>query len=157
MIALLGATGYTGKLVVAADAGGWSVDPSSVVVGISRQPNPTASSVHEQQFHHGCESTARCQMQRSRTGRIFCLHVGSMCNQHLCNVWIGPRHNGGVSVGILRLLFDVHVLELAGVEDFAALLALDELRFFIAAHDLHTRVLTGLLHVFCVLKRRRRF
>jgi hypothetical protein len=46
--------------------------------------------------------------------------------------------------------FDAHVLEFARLEDFAALEALDELGVFIAAHDLHARVLARLLS--CVLR-----
>ena len=49
-------------------------------------------------------------------------------------------------------LFDIHVLEFAGFEDFAAFLALDELRIFIAADDLHARMLAGLVHI-CALRR----
>src|SRR5580698_8915319 len=45
----------------------------------------------------------------------------------------------------LCVLFDVHVLELAGLEDLAALFAFDEFAVFLAAHDLHARVLAGLL------------
>ena len=41
-------------------------------------------------------------------------------------------------------LFDVHVFEFAGLEDLAAFQALDEFGVFIAAHDLHTRVLARL-------------
>jgi hypothetical protein len=43
------------------------------------------------------------------------------------------------------VFFDVHVLELAGLEDLAALFAFDEFAVFLAAHDLHARVLAGLL------------
>ena len=50
------------------------------------------------------------------------------------------------------MLFDVHVFELAGFEDFTALLALDEFRLFIAADDFHARVLARRLHT-CVLRR----
>jgi len=44
---------------------------------------------------------------------------------------------------ILRSLFDVHVLELARLEDLAALRALDELRILITTHDLYARMLAG--------------
>jgi hypothetical protein len=44
----------------------------------------------------------------------------------------------------LNALFDVHVFELAGLEDLAAVFALYELGVFVAAHDLHTRMLTRL-------------
>jgi len=40
--------------------------------------------------------------------------------------------------------FNVHIFEFAGLEDLAALLALDKLRFLITAHNLHTWVLAGL-------------
>jgi hypothetical protein len=43
------------------------------------------------------------------------------------------------------VFFDAHVLEFAGLEDFAALEALHELGVFFAAHDLHARVLARLL------------
>jgi hypothetical protein len=43
------------------------------------------------------------------------------------------------------VFFDVHVFELAGLEDLAALFAFDEFAVFVAAHDLHARVLAGLL------------
>ncbi len=48
----------------------------------------------------------------------------------------------------LRVLFDVHVFELAGLEDLAALFAFDEFAVFVAAHDLHARVLAGLLNFY---------
>jgi hypothetical protein len=41
-------------------------------------------------------------------------------------------------------IFDVHVLELAGLEDFAAVLAFDELGVLIAAYDLHAKMLARL-------------
>ena len=44
-------------------------------------------------------------------------------------------------------LFDAHILEFAGLEDFAALHALDKFRFLVAAHDLHARVFAGWLRV----------
>src|SRR5262249_28847461 len=55
----------------------------------------------------------------------------------------------GVTVKSLRLvflraLFDVHVFELTGLEDFAALFALDEFGILVAAYDLHARMLTRL-------------
>jgi hypothetical protein len=53
----------------------------------------------------------------------------------------------------LRAFLDVHVLEFAGFEDLAALLALDELRIFIAAHDLHAEVLAGALRARTSLSR----
>ena len=53
----------------------------------------------------------------------------------------------GLVVFLLNPLFNVHILKFAGLEDLAAFLAFDELRFFIAAHDLDARVLTGLLHI----------
>jgi hypothetical protein len=42
-------------------------------------------------------------------------------------------------------LFDIHVLEFAGLKDFPAILAFNEFAIFIAADDLHTRVLARLL------------
>ena len=45
-----------------------------------------------------------------------------------------------------RGVFDGHILELAGIEDFAALEALDKLGVFFSGHDLHTRML-ALFHV----------
>jgi hypothetical protein len=41
--------------------------------------------------------------------------------------------------------FDAHVLEFAGLEDFAAFETFHELGVFIAAHDLHPRMLARLL------------
>lgn len=40
--------------------------------------------------------------------------------------------------------FDVHVLEFAGIKDFATLQAFHEFCVFIAGNNLHTRVLTFL-------------
>ena len=40
-----------------------------------------------------------------------------------------------------RCIFDGHVLELAGLEDFAAFEAFDEFGVFFPGHDLHARVL----------------
>ena len=40
---------------------------------------------------------------------------------------------------------DAHVFQFAGLEDFATLQAFHEFRIFFAAHDLHARVLAGLL------------
>ncbi len=46
-------------------------------------------------------------------------------------------------------LFDAHVLEFAGFEDLAAFQTLNEFGIFVAADDLHARVLAGLIaHVF---------
>jgi len=47
----------------------------------------------------------------------------------------------------LGTLFDAHVLEFAGLEDFAALHAFDEFSLLVAAHDLNTRVFAGWLMV----------
>lgn len=41
--------------------------------------------------------------------------------------------------------FDAHVLQFAGLENFAALEALHEFSVLIAAYDLHARVFAGLL------------
>jgi hypothetical protein len=43
------------------------------------------------------------------------------------------------------LFFDVHILEFAGFEDFAAVLAFNEFGVLIAADNLHAKVLAGLL------------
>jgi len=43
------------------------------------------------------------------------------------------------------LVFDDHVLEFAGFEDFATFFAFDEFRIFLAGHDLDTRVLAWCL------------
>ena len=45
----------------------------------------------------------------------------------------------------LGALFDVHVFEFAGLEDFPAFLALDKFAIFLAAHYLHARVFARLL------------
>jgi hypothetical protein len=45
-----------------------------------------------------------------------------------------------------RGVFDGHILELAGIEDFAALDALDKLGVFFSGHDLYTRML-ALFHI----------
>src|SRR5579862_7499816 len=37
---------------------------------------------------------------------------------------------------VVRVLFDVHVFELAGLEDLAALFAFDEFGVFVSTHDL---------------------
>jgi hypothetical protein len=44
------------------------------------------------------------------------------------------------------LLFDRHVLELAGLEYLATIKTLDELGVFVTRNDLNTRVLTLLIH-----------
>jgi hypothetical protein len=44
----------------------------------------------------------------------------------------------------LGFLFNAHVFQFAGLEDLAALQAFHKLGVFIAAYDLHTRVLAGL-------------
>ena len=51
---------------------------------------------------------------------------------------------GGLFAG-LGSIFDRHIFEFAGFEDFAALEALDVFRVFFAADDLHARMLT-LIH-----------
>ncbi len=48
---------------------------------------------------------------------------------------------------ILNAIFDIHVLELAGLEDFPTFLALHEFRLFIAAYDLNTRMLARWLGI----------
>jgi hypothetical protein len=52
--------------------------------------------------------------------------------------------HGSGSGFFLDSLFDVHVLELAGFEDLAAIFALDEFGVFVAANDLHAKMLAGL-------------
>ncbi len=58
---------------------------------------------------------------------------------------IGP----GFGLRFLSFAFgaflDAHILEFAGLENLTALKTFDELRVFIAAHDLHARVLARLL------------
>jgi hypothetical protein len=49
---------------------------------------------------------------------------------------------------ILNAIFDIHVLELAGFEDFAAFFAFHEFRFLVAAHDLDTWMLARWLGVY---------
>jgi len=53
----------------------------------------------------------------------------------------------GSALRILNVVFDIHVLELAGFEDLAAFFALHEFRFLVAAHDLHSRMFAGLLRI----------
>ena len=57
--------------------------------------------------------------------------------------------------GVLRALFDAHVLKLAGLEDLAALLTFDEFGVFIAAHDLHTGMFARLRFLSAGRRRRR--
>jgi hypothetical protein len=52
-------------------------------------------------------------------------------------------------------LFDAHVFEFAGLEDFAAILAFDKFGVLVATDNLHTKVLAGLL-LAGVLRRRGR-
>jgi hypothetical protein len=65
-----------------------------------------------------------------------------------------PSRFLGFAFGALGAFFDAHVLEFAGLEDFATFEALQEFRIFFAAHDLHARVLARLLA--CVLRMRER-
>jgi hypothetical protein len=58
----------------------------------------------------------------------------------------------GSDLRILNAVLNVHVLEFTGLEDLAAFFALHEFRFLVAAHNLHTWVLAGLL---CAYVRRR--
>ena len=46
------------------------------------------------------------------------------------------------------VLLDAHVPEFAGLENFAALQAFHKLSIFVAAHNLHARMLAGLVRVF---------
>jgi hypothetical protein len=55
---------------------------------------------------------------------------------------------------VRRGFFDGHVLEFTGFEDFAALEALNKLRVLFARHDLNTRMLTLLDHLFTRSSRR---
>src|ERR1700686_4712448 len=61
------------------------------------------------------------------------------------------RHPGSpereLNLAFLGALFDIHVFEFAGFEDFAALRALNELRILGSADNLHAWVLAGLLHI----------
>ena len=61
-------------------------------------------------------------------------------------------HRQALRLVLLRAIFDVHIFKLAGLEDFAALFALDEFGILVAAHDLHARMLAGLLDAY-VLRR----
>jgi hypothetical protein len=65
-----------------------------------------------------------------------------------------PSRFLGFAFGTFGTFLDAHVLKLAGLEDLAALEAFHELRVFLAAHDLHARVLARLLA--CVLRMRER-
>lgn len=47
----------------------------------------------------------------------------------------------------MGVLFDVHVFELARLEDLAALFAFDEFGVFVAAYDLDLQVFARLLHI----------
>jgi hypothetical protein len=47
----------------------------------------------------------------------------------------------------VRAFFDIHVLEFTGFKDLAAFLTLDEFRILVPAHNLHARVLAGLLYI----------
>jgi hypothetical protein len=62
---------------------------------------------------------------------------------------------GSGSGFFLDALFDVHVFEFTGLEDLAAVFALDEFGVFVAADDLHTRMLARLRFT-DVLRRRGR-
>jgi len=53
--------------------------------------------------------------------------------------------------GVFGALFDIHVLELTGLEDLAALYTLHELGIFVAADDLHARMFARLLRT-CILR-----
>jgi hypothetical protein len=56
------------------------------------------------------------------------------------------RHSGcRLQLAALSALFDAHVLKFAGLENVAAFQAFDELGVILAAHNLHARVLAGLL------------
>ncbi|HKD91219.1 MAG TPA: hypothetical protein VKB56_04925, partial [Terriglobales bacterium] len=43
----------------------------------------------------------------------------------------------------LQMVFNCHVFEFAGLEDFATLLAFHEFGVFVARHNLHTRMFAG--------------
>jgi len=55
------------------------------------------------------------------------------------------RGTCGLQLAALSALFDAHVLKFAGLENVAAFQAFDELGVIFAAHNLHARVLAGLL------------
>src|SRR5579859_4913015 len=57
------------------------------------------------------------------------------------------RPEWGLDFAFLGALFDIHVFEFAGLEDLAALLALDELGILVSADNLHAGVLTRLFHI----------
>src|SRR6266850_5851443 len=64
---------------------------------------------------------------------------------------IQPHPNRGYELtverlGFLReLLFDSHIFELTGFEDFATLQALDEIGVFFAGYNLHARMAARLI------------
>jgi hypothetical protein len=90
---------------------------------------PHAPGLHNNKWHvlYQAERRARGYIRHLRNGNEF-----------------NGRETKTRSVLFARLLFDVHVFELAGFEDLAAILALDELSIFIAAHNLHAKMLARL-------------
>ena len=52
----------------------------------------------------------------------------------------------GLGIGIRCALFDGHVLELTGFEDFTTFLTFHEFAVFIARHDLHARMFALVVH-----------
>jgi hypothetical protein len=68
----------------------------------------------------------------------------------------GENQQGSVLEFVAELgLFDVHILEFAGIKDFATLEAFHEFRIFITGHDLHTGVL-ACPHALVFVRRLRR-
>jgi hypothetical protein len=53
----------------------------------------------------------------------------------------------------LDALFDIHVLELAGLENLAAVFTFDKFSILVAAHDLHTKMLAGLRFTYALRRR----
>ena len=53
---------------------------------------------------------------------------------------------GTLSSAFPVAILDVHILELAGLENFTAFQALDEFALFAAGDDLHPRVRTGAIY-----------
>jgi hypothetical protein len=58
-------------------------------------------------------------------------------------------------VAVLNAILNIHVLELARLEDLAAFLAFHKFRLFVAAHDLHTWVSARLFSAYIRRRDRR--
>jgi len=60
-----------------------------------------------------------------------------------------------LEVRLLRLFLDVHVLELAGLEDLATLYTLDKFGVFIATDNLYAQMFAGRFHTRILWRNRR--